>query len=153
MLTGWRFFGASIFIAGVFLALLFVGVFNDNTPSSRHVFARLAGVELVLEVANTDVRRAEGLSGRKEIKPNEGMLFVFPEDREHGFWMKDMGFPIDILWLDRGYRIVDVRENVEPESYPKVFRPDVSARYTLELPAGFFAQYKLSKGMPLEILK
>ena len=107
----------------------------------------------MLEVADTNALRKQGLSGRDGLMPNEGMLFIFPSKGTYGFWMKDMRFPIDIVWLDDAYRVVDVRERVEPDSYPMVFRPDVSTRYTVELSSGFFAKHGLAKGMSLEILR
>jgi len=65
------------------------------------------------------------------------MLFVFPEDGKYAFWMKDMRFSIDILWLSADGRVVYMALNVSPDTYPQVFRPDVPARYVLELPAGY----------------
>lgn len=132
-------------------ALSFASFFEE--PPSKTLSARLGGQLLVLEVADTDARRVQGLSGRKSLPHNHGMLFVFPVDGMYGFWMKDMHFPVDIIWLDGSYRIVDVNERVSPSSYPIVFYPDVSTRYTLEVSSGFFEKNKLAKGMTLEILK
>ena len=64
------------------------------------------------------------------------MLFVFPDNDQHGIWMKDMKFPIDIIWISENYNIVHVKKDATPESYPTVFKNSKPARYVLELPAG-----------------
>ncbi len=129
-----------------FLLIAGVVVVSFYTVSKRAPNASLVGIELLLRVADTEALRAQGLSWSKPLAPNEGMLFVFPEDGFYGFWMKDMLFSIDILWLDRDYRIVDVRTQASPESYPEVFTPSTPARYVLELQSGFFELHGIKKG-------
>ena len=116
----------------------------------------LRGQTIHIAVADTESTRQQGLGGRAGLAEDEGMLFVFPEDGEHAFWMKDMLFPIDILWIsgsDRPSRdgsgdgrVVYMAENVSPDTYPQSFRPDVSARYVLELPAGYAGAHGVSVG-------
>lgn len=89
-----------------------------------------------LEKVDTDAARQKGLSGRDSLPSNAAMLFIFDTDDHWGIWMKDMKFPIDIIWLDKDYTVVDIKENASPESYPDVFRPRVPARYVLEVNAG-----------------
>lgn len=113
----------------------------------------LGNVEVFVEIADTVDLRAKGLSGHKKLGTNEGMFFIFPEPGQHGFWMRDMLFPIDIIWLDSMYRIVDVSKNATPESYPKIFVPRAFAQYVLEVPSGFFDEHKLKIGNMLEILR
>ncbi len=136
----------------VFVGLIVIVVFFSRPPQAKVLHAVLGGEALLLEVADTDALRAQGLSGHKPFAPNEGMLFVFPIEGKHSFWMKDMLFPIDILWLDNDYRIVDVKEKATPESYPESFTPSVPALYVLELSAGFFEAHKLKKGDRLEFI-
>src|ERR1035437_11182288 len=69
------------------------------------------------EVANTPTARQKGLSGRACISQNEGMLFVFPQSGSYPFWMKDMKFPIDMIWISSAHRTVVVEENVLPSTY------------------------------------
>lgn len=107
----------------------------------------------MLEVADTTLLRARGLSGHAPLGKGEGMIFVFSEDDTYGFWMKDMLFPIDIVWLDAEHRIVDVKKDALPASYPEVFTPARPARYVVEIPAGFFEEHHLKMGDTLEILK
>lgn len=135
----------------VLLVLVVVALTGDRGTST--VAARLGGETIVLEVADTNASHTRGLSGRERLAPGAGMLFVFSKDDRYGFWMKDMRFPIDIVWLDSEYRIVDVKESVLPSSYPEVFTPKSPSRYVLELPAGFFREHDLKVGDMLEILK
>lgn len=97
----------------------------------------LSGVELSVVVANTPTLYEKGLSGHPGLGENEGMLFVFPAPLRTGFWMKDMLFPIDIIWFDTDQKIVDMWENATPSSYPEIRAPQKDAQYVLEVPAGF----------------
>lgn len=113
----------------------------------------IGGTPISVEIADTDFLRERGLSGRESLGPEEGMLFVFPTEGLYQFWMKDMRFSIDIVWLDAEYRIADVHQRVNPETYPEIFTPKVKAQYVLELPAGFFENHQLKAGNILEIIK
>jgi len=73
-----------------------------------------------VEIAETVMTRAQGLSGQEKLGENEGMLFVFSVPSIQGFWMKDMKFPIDIVWI-RGDKIVGFAEKVQPEPEKTVF--------------------------------
>lgn len=59
-------------------------------------------VSYEIEVSRTVIEQAMGLSGRESIAPNEGMLFVYDQPRNQSFWMKDMNFPLDFLWIREG---------------------------------------------------
>jgi uncharacterized membrane protein (UPF0127 family) len=113
---------------------------------SHALHATLGREALVLEVADTDDLRKKGLSGHVPLRLNGGMLFVFTAPEVSGFWMKDMLFPIDIIWFDENRQIVDVWENAQPSSYPEIRTPRLPAQYVLELPSGFFASHHLQMG-------
>ena len=99
--------------------------------------------ELDIELADTFRKRVQGLSGRIAIEENKGLFFVFDESDFHSIWMKEMFFPIDIIWIDESLHIVDIKKNALPESYPEVFRPKDRARYVLEVNAGFADEFDL----------
>ena len=126
-------------------------VFFARPPEKKALHAVLGDEALLLEIADTDTLRTQGLSGHQPLASNEGMLFMFPTEGQYAFWMKDMNFPIDIVWLDSDYRIVDVKNYATPDSYPKMFMPSESARFVLELSAGFFENHHLKKGDRLEV--
>ena len=101
---------------------------------------------ITIEVVNTEADRERGLGGRTSLPPNHGMFFVFNHDDRHSFWMKDMRFAIDILWLDQNLVVVDIKRDATPESYPASFPSGAPARYVLELPAGFSRDYGIAVG-------
>jgi uncharacterized membrane protein (UPF0127 family) len=88
------------------------------------------------ELADTESKRTQGLSGRTELPAGYGMLFVFERAGRYGFWMKDMHVSIDIIWLTDDGVILDIEENVAPETYPTPFYPPVPVRYVLETREG-----------------
>ena len=75
----------------------------------------IGNTEIKVELADTQSARIKGLSGREALGNNEGMLFVFPEKSVQKFWMKEMKFPIDIIWID-GERIAGIVYGAEPET-------------------------------------
>ena len=87
------------------------------------------------EVADTPARKQRGLSGRPSLADGQGMLFPYTEPGLHAFWMPDMHFDIDILWIRAG-RIVDVAADVSKDDARAVYRPSEPADLVLELPAG-----------------
>jgi uncharacterized membrane protein (UPF0127 family) len=105
----------------------------DEKPDDKHAAIKLGGKTFVLELALDTEHRFKGLSGRTEIKPEGGMLFVFPDSdvTVQKFVMRDCPIPIDIVYLDKGGRITafhkmtiepprkdDEKENVLPHGAP-----------------------------------
>jgi uncharacterized membrane protein (UPF0127 family) len=106
----------------------------------------LDGNTVRVAVADTPESRARGLGGRAGLAADEGMLFVFLADGKYAFWMKDMRFSLDILWLSSEGKVVSLVERVSPSTYPRDFVPDVPARYVLELPAGYVGVHAVRLG-------
>jgi uncharacterized membrane protein (UPF0127 family) len=98
------------------------------------------------ELATTETEQIKGLSGRISLASSTGMLFVFDYSSNWGIWMKDMNFPIDVLWIADDLQVADIVENMSPESYPKVYTPKMSSLYVLEVPAGTVNNYGISIG-------
>ena len=105
-----------------------------------------------VDLAVTPEERQQGLSGREHMAGNEGMLFVFDEERQLSFWMKEMRFPLDIIWIDSQCRLIGVSADVQtppPEAesseIPRARSPS-PAKYVLELNAGGWAQAGMSAG-------
>lgn len=96
-------------------------------------------VVIGVEVAQSDVERARGLMGREGLSEGSGMLFIFDSETQHGFWMKDMNFPIDIIWIDSEFRVVDITGGAVPcVGEPcTIYSPGAPARYVLEVSSGF----------------
>lgn len=110
------------------------------------------GQSVRAEVVDTPASRELGLSYRWVLSEKGGMLFVFERAGKYGFWMKDMHFPIDILWLSETGLVVHIVEQAKPEDYPeKTYINTVDARYVLELKAGSVALRGITIGKKLDI--
>ncbi|MBP6925730.1 MAG: DUF192 domain-containing protein [Candidatus Pacebacteria bacterium] len=109
------------------------------------------GKLLQLFVVDTPEKQARGLSYIQELPVDTGMLFIFPQEGDLSFWMKDMYFPIDIVWLDQSFTIIDIRENIDPETYPETFSPAMPAQYVIEVPAGKAGEWLFNVGDTLEL--
>lgn len=106
---------------------------------------------LSIEVVDTDEKRALGLSGRLELLPNTGMLFVFQEKDKHDFWMKDMNFDIDIIWFNEYGEVIYFIEKATPESYPELLGPDKGSMFVLEVPAGYVKSSGIKLGDKIDL--
>jgi len=104
------------------------------------------GQTIRVSIADTPALRERGLGGRAALSPDEGMLFVFPQDGTYAFWMKDMRFSIDILWIAHDGTIVHIAPSVSPDTYPHSFAPQELARFVLELPAGYAQAHTIQRG-------
>ena len=98
-----------------------------------------------LYVADTLEKRTRGLSGVVKLSDNEGMLFVFDKLGFWSFWMKEMKFPIDIIFINNK-RVVDIKRNIRAESYPQTFTSSVSADSVIEINANQSSKVNLSVG-------
>ncbi|HEU4429193.1 MAG TPA: DUF192 domain-containing protein, partial [Myxococcota bacterium] len=100
------------------------------------------------DVVDTPALRARGLSGRAALAPDEGMLFLFETPAIQSFWMKDMRFPIDIVWI-RDQRIVGITPDVPvprtPRELPQFHSP-VPCDVVLEVRAGTARRWGLRLG-------
>lgn len=119
-----------------------------SAPASRYKTKtiRMAGHAFIAEVADTNELRQQGLSGRLSLGDNQAMVFVFPSDGQNLFWMKDMHFAIDMIWLDAKKKIVYMAKDAAPESYPKTFGPVIPTRYVIEVQAGIADKLGLEIG-------
>ncbi|MBI2637286.1 MAG: DUF192 domain-containing protein [Candidatus Sungbacteria bacterium] len=106
---------------------------NNNTSSTLEI----RGKKITVELADTSEKTQRGLSGRETLGENEGMLFLFTRPGKFSFWMKDMHFALDIIWIGEDWRVVSITKNAVPESFPEHFQPSIPAQYVLEVPAGF----------------
>lgn len=107
-----------------------------------------------VEVARSPEELKQGLSGRRSLAPNAGLLLVFEQQDYHGIWMSGMRFPIDVIWIAGGM-VVDTTERLpvpkRGEVYLPIFRPATPALLALEVPAGTVTKQKVSKGQRVEV--
>lgn len=134
----------------VFLVLILILVifwWPAAQPEPAAASLSIGGAKISIEIAKTSAELIKGLSGRPALAENSGLFFIFPYTDTHGIWMKEMNFPIDIIWLDENLKIIAIKENAAPDSYPEVFTPNAPARYVLEVPAGFVQKHQISVGI------
>lgn len=150
--TGWR---TGLFVA-VFVAMLIAGgVLSWKQRTPRPAEATIDGrIRVRVEVATTPQTWERGLSGHAPLAADEGMFFIFPVADRYSFWMKDMLFPIDILWIN-GTELVDITTDAQPpagDGAPlPTYRPVAPADKVLEVPAGFAKEHGLRLGMTVEL--
>lgn len=112
----------------------------------------LAGKKIVAEIADTDPTRERGLMYRTKMGENEGMLFVFNQDENLGFWMKNTLIPLAIGYFDSKMKLIEVHEMVPAalgDQYPKSYPSSKPARYALEMNKGWFTRNHIKPGTKL----
>lgn len=134
----------TILIACCFFII--VGWFFLQNKVLDKAVIRINNTELDVEIADTALKRKKGLSGRESILDNSGMLFIFNKSGLHAFWMINMKFPIDIIWIDEDLKVVGVEENIPPKSFPKIFRPNQPSQYVVEMNAGWVDKHNIKQG-------
>ncbi|MFA5999964.1 MAG: DUF192 domain-containing protein [Candidatus Paceibacterota bacterium] len=135
----------------VIIIVFFVFLFSSGLLFKRKIdntisYLKIAGETILVGVSVTPEELARGLSGRDSLEKNQGMLFVFDQPAERSFWMKDMNFPIDIIWLGMDKKVTHIEKDVQPESYPATFSGGSDALYVLEVNAGFSDKHNLRVG-------
>jgi uncharacterized membrane protein (UPF0127 family) len=144
-------------VALISLACFFIwksqGTMASPAVQERGVETIVDLTQLTLEIRDTDEGRRQGLSGRESLGRNEGMLFLFNEPALYPFWMKDMKFDIDIIWMLDG-RVVDVVTLPPPgpgELIPPSHVPKAKADSVLELDAGRAQELEIVPGVILNM--
>lgn len=127
---------------------------GKDIPDHQKLLIQVGGQELLVEIVNTSESTTQGLSGRSEIG-SDGMLFLFPQAQSRQFWMKEMLFAIDIVWLHQG-KVVGITKQVPPPApgtplhqLPTYASPGLIDA-VLELPASRAAELQLGIGSQLQ---
>ena len=107
-------------------------------------------IDLTLEVANTNTQRAKGLMFRKSLPEQHGMIFLFDQDIDHRFWMKNTYISLDLLYINAEFKVVGILERLTPLS-EESRGVGVPNRYVVELPAGSVAQLGIKVGSVLKL--
>ena len=125
--------------------LAFIGFHTTGESVLTTKTIMLNSTVMEVEIADTEVERQNGLSGRDLLSSDHGMLFVFETEGRHSFWMKNMRFPLDILWFNKERELVDMAVNLRPEGVlpQKVYTPKQEALYVLEVPSGWAVAQKV----------
>ncbi len=135
----------------LFVLIAFIYKFLVVTKS-EFTTLKIGEHEFRVEVAKDDAGRIRGLSGRESLAPGQGMLFIFDTAGNHGFWMKGMKFPLDIVWI-RDNRVVGITQNIPISNklFPPAYYPPEPIDRVLELNAGTVGKYNLQVGDSIEL--
>ena len=131
---------------------------GQNPPAEERIaepYLEIGNADIFVEIARDPAAVQKGLSGRASLAPERGMLFIFPKPDYYRFWMPDMHFPIDIIWIADG-KVAGITKNVSPEfdpSNPHFYLPPVAVRYVLEVNAGFSEMHGIAAGDPVTFHK
>ena len=131
----------------VFLALSIGGYWLLGVSQQTVSFGE---TKVQVDIADDGQERLLGLGDYDGLNANQGLLFVFEQPDKHGIWMKDVEFPIDVVWLDESRNIIHIVKEMQPSSYPEVSKPDQNAKYVIELPAGFVENNNVNEGDNVE---
>jgi len=132
------------------LALLFAAALSSTpacaAPSGPRVILESGGKShrVQVELADTDAKRERGLMFRKELPEGRGMLFLFDEEGEHAFWMKDTLIPLDIIFVDSSGRVTGIIARARPLTLEP--RSGGPSRMVLEVPGGWAAAHGVRAG-------
>lgn len=136
-----------ILIIGALLLVGAAAVYVLWPQLQPHTTVRIGDGVFLARVAGTPAEREKGLSGTRDLRQDQAMLFVYDSDGKWPIWMKDMNYAIDIVWLNKEKEVVYVVKNAPPESYPyDQFVPKQNARYVLELPSGTVGKKAITIG-------
>lgn len=122
---------------------------ETSTSTDQSDWRRYYPTSIPLTIGSSTVRasvadsldeRIKGLSDTPYLPEGLVKLFVFGAEGSHSIWMKDMNYPLDIIWVTKEREVVHIEENVSPDTYPKSFGSPIPAWYVIEANAGFVEQ-------------
>jgi uncharacterized membrane protein (UPF0127 family) len=142
------------------LACILLAACGGPKPSSIEDLGKMEvdfpnGTKILCDPARTQLEIMQGLMYRDVLAPDRGMLFIYPKPDKHPFWMYKATFPVDILWMDRDHRIVEMSLNTPPcpskaaHECPR-FGGQKDSRFVLEVKAGIATQNGLRFGDRLD---
>lgn len=150
----------ALIVGVVIVLILVIWGFTNLRPFFGSLFGgpraevTVAEHTLKVEVADSPEEREAGLSKKNSLPENQGMLFVFEQPGEYPFWMKDMKFPIDIIFIS-GDKIVTIYGNVQPPTSDNpslpLYSPTAPSDKVLEINAGLAEQYGMKQGDTVDV--
>jgi len=140
-------------ILGVLFMVSIAGCASQQKVLKENELCFESGKCISIERAVTPDERGRGLMYRELLPENAGMLFVFPQEAKPGFWMKNVKFPLDFVWIGKDMRIAGFAENVPVcNGYCPSYSPKSNILYVLEVNAGFVTENMLKTGQKVDFL-
>ncbi len=139
-----------LFFAIIFVAIAFGARYafaQATTPKRAAVQVTVGKAKFSAKLADTMLLRAQGLSGHAPLGINEGMLFIFPSPSSGSFWMYNMLFPIDVVWI-RNRKVIGITEDARPmsETGYRLYHPPAPYDLVLELSSHSAKKYGVRVG-------
>ncbi|MBI4268665.1 DUF192 domain-containing protein [Candidatus Uhrbacteria bacterium] len=124
---------------------------SSPTDSAPNILS--LGTEAVkMDALTTKQEQMKGYTNRKRPADNHGFLYVLDKPSRYAYWMKNMLFTTDVVWLDETMKVVDLRSSIAPQTYPdQIFEPIQPASYMLEFPDGFIARHGVEAGDVVDV--
>ena len=145
--------GLLFIIIGMFYKIATANLLPAQTSDTNNVIEYAYGRTihvgqniLKLKIADTEESRINGLSNTTSLCSECSMLFVFPKVGAYSFWMKDMNYDIDIIYIDENMKVIDVYDHVLKSEYPKTYVSNSPAKYVLEINAGKSQELQIKEG-------
>lgn len=140
-----------ILILGLLVLIFLLSIyFSQHQSGIKTKNISINGHKFIVEVADTESLRSQGLSGKPSLSSDSGMLFIFPSASYYRFWMKEMRFPLDFIWINNE-RIVDLTQNVLPPKTDNIGELQTFSSHSpfdqvIEVKAGVIASLSIKIG-------
>jgi len=145
----------------LFLIILF-GCKQDKNLDSSIPFKKEATLEIInsqqdtlrfdVELATTAYQQAQGLMNRYTIEENQGMLFIFNNNIQQSFWMKNTYISLDIIFIDKNFKIIQIYENAFPLSEETILS-DSPCKYVLEIKGGLSSKFNIKANDIVKLIR
>ena len=129
-------------------------IFSLSKPKGKFANLQVEGSKLKVEIADTTEKVITGLSFRESLEENRGMYFVLGKREGATFWMIDMHFPLDIIWIDSG-KIIGIEKNALPPSkgITPTFTSPAPVTNVLEVNAGWSEKNRIQENASVNLVK
>jgi uncharacterized protein len=128
-------------------------ILAQEQKQNQTALVTVGGVNLITSLSTTPDAQSKGLAIRDSLNENEGMLFIFETPQKYSFWMKDMKFPIDIIWINQDGKIVHIEKDLPPCVFllpcPS-YAPKDDSLYVLEVVSNFTNKFNINVGDPVD---
>lgn len=139
------------------------GIESDQTQLDQTIIEyetrniTIDNIPLTVEIADDGEKIARGLMFREGLRDDQGMLFIFEQERNYQFWMMNMKFNLDMIWLDGNGKVVYIVENAEPcidaaHTSLCTYNPNAPAKYVLEVNSGFVKKHGINENSVMKII-
>lgn len=135
-------------ILSLILSFYFLSACSPEKPT-LHIHTQDAVHDVTVEIADNDEERARGLMWRDSVPENTGMLFIYPEDIDAVFWMKNMKVPIDMIFITSQKTVDTIHHSVPPclaDQTCARYSSEGLVRYILEVRAGYAKENNIQIG-------